>query len=199
MTPSLPYDAARPRRRPRSCPALLAALLALSACGADTGGEEGGEVARHQAADRPAAGPAADSGLTAVDPWVRVAIMPDSAPAEGAPPVNGAAYLVLRNGTGEDDALVAVESAVSDTVELHTVSMDDGIMRMRAVDAVPVPAGGEGVLAPGGFHIMLIGLHAPLLEGDTVQLTLRLQSGRTLQLAAPVRRDARHDSRAQER
>ena len=102
--------------------------------------------------------------------------------------MNSAAYLVIRNATEEDDALVAVESDLADTIELHTVSMDGGIMRMRAVEDVPVPAGGEAVLAPGGFHVMLIGLHAPLVEGDTAALTLRFRSGRTLEVTAPVRR-----------
>jgi copper(I)-binding protein len=95
---------------------------------------------------------------------------------------------VLRNGTDEDDGLLGVETPVADTAEIHTVSMDGDVMRMRPVPEVPVPAGGEAVLRPGGYHVMLIGVRGPLEEGDTVPLTLRLRSGRTLRLAAPVRR-----------
>lgn len=128
------------------------------------------------------------AAVTAVGPWVRVAIVPEGSDAPDAPPVNSAAYLVLRNATGEADALVAVAAAVSDTAEIHTVTMTDGVMRMRAVDSVPLPAGGEAVLEPGGYHVMLIGLRGPLVEGDTVALRLSLRSGRTLDVAAPVLR-----------
>jgi periplasmic copper chaperone A len=186
-------DDARPGH-PRLLPVLLAALLAVPGCDGGGDAREGG-VARDDAdrdtvqpAGLPVAGDSAVAGLAAIDPWVRVAIMPDSDGGPDSPPVNSAAYLVLHNASDEDDALVAVESTLADTVELHTVSMVGGIMRMRAVEDLAVPAGGEAVLAPGGFHIMLIGLHAPLVEGDTAELTLRFRSGRTLSVTAPIRR-----------
>lgn len=177
----------------------LLALIALPACDTDAPADTAPDAraASASASTSPGAGAAAAGagvvaatadGIAAVDPWARVAIMPEP-PAEGpAPPVNSAAYLVLRNGTADADALLAVETPVADTAEIHNVTMDDGVMRMRAVDSVAVPAGGQTALEPGGFHVMLIGLRKPLQEGDSVPLTLRLRSGRTLQLTAPVRR-----------
>jgi hypothetical protein len=132
---------------------------------------------------------AAEAGdFAAVDPWVRVAIMPAGSDAPDAPPVNSAGYLLLRNAGAADDAIVAAETDVAETVELHTVTRDEGVMRMRQVESIPVPAGGEAVLEPGGYHIMLIGITRALEEGDIVPLTLRLESGATLELSAPVRR-----------
>lgn len=131
---------------------------------------------------------AAADGIAAMDPWVRVAIVPEPPATGEAPPVNSAAYVRLTNATDSADALVGVETALADTAEIHSVSMDGGVMRMRAVDSVVVPAGGEAVLEPGGYHVMLIGLREPLEEGATVALTLRLRSGRVLELSAPVRR-----------
>lgn len=128
------------------------------------------------------------TGVTALNPWVRMAIMPEGSDAPDAPPVNSAAYLVLRNATDADDALVAVETEVSDTAEIHTVTMDEGVMRMRPVDSVAVAAGGEAVLEPGGYHIMLIGLRRALEEGDSVALRLVLRSGAAVDVVAPVLR-----------
>lgn len=125
--------------------------------------------------------------VTAVDPWVRVAIRPEGSDVPGAP-VNSAGYLVLRNPTREMDALMAVETEVADTAELHTVSLTDGVMRMRAVEAIPVAAGAEARLEPGGYHIMLIGIRRALEPGDTVPLTLRFRSGASLDVRAPVLR-----------
>lgn len=152
------------------------AALAFAACG-DAGQSDAGAAAEAETAM-----------ITAMNPWVRTAIVPEGSDAPDAPPVNSAAYLVLTNPTAAADALVAVEAEVSDTAEIHTVTMDQGVMRMRAVDSIPVPAGGEAVLEPGGYHIMLIGLRGPLAEGDSVELRLRLRSGQVIDVTAPVLR-----------
>jgi copper(I)-binding protein len=102
--------------------------------------------------------------------------------------VNSAAYLAIRNQGPRPEALVAVESEVADTVELHDVSMAGGVMRMRTVGSVAVPAGGQVALEPGGLHVMLVGLDRALAEGDSVPLVLRFRSGRILRLTAPVHR-----------
>lgn len=174
------------RRVPRA-PLLTLALLASAALGF-AGCDAGPEAERGSGpAMEPAAG-AGPTGLMALDPWVRVAIRPEGSDAPGAPPVNSAAYLVLRNAGSADDAIVAVETEVADTAELHTVSMAEGVMRMRAVDSVPLTAGGDAVLEPGGYHIMLIGIRRPLAEGDSVPLMLRLRSGDSIRVMAPVLR-----------
>ncbi len=175
-----------------------AAIGALAGCTGDAGdaGEGAGADTGAEAAVEAGAGAAAGAGavvaetggLAAVGPWVRAAIVPEGSDAPDAPPVNSAAYLVLRNAGEADDAIVAVETDVAETVELHTVTMAEGVMRMRQVESIPVPAAGEAVLEPGGYHVMLIGITRPLEEGDTVPLTLRLESGAVLELSAPVLR-----------
>jgi len=84
----------------------------------------------------------------------------------------GAAFFVVRNHGANDDTLVAADSDVADSVELHTHIHDNGVMRMRPVADILVPAGGLAELKPGGLHVMLIGLRAPLEEGSTFTLGL---------------------------
>ncbi len=169
------------------------ALAALAGCSdgggsASDGAGEGAILAGDERGDSAAAAPAASvDGLAAFDPWVRAAIVPEIGPDSARPPVNSAAYLAIRNAGDAGDALVAASSPAASAVEIHEVSMRDDVMRMRQVDSVAVPAGGEAVLEPGGYHIMLIGLIDPLVKGDTVALTLRFRSGRELDLRAPVR------------
>ena len=83
----------------------------------------------------------------------------------------GAAWLTIRN-TGEADRLVGAESPAAERVELHTHIHEDGVMMMRRVDAIQVPAGGEAALEPGGDHLMLFNLKAKFAPGDTFPLTL---------------------------
>ncbi|WP_232424102.1 copper chaperone PCu(A)C [Imhoffiella purpurea] len=101
---------------------------------------------------------------------------------------NSAAFMVLSNHSGEDRALVAAESPVAETVELHTHVMADGMMQMRRIERIDIPAGGTATLAPGGLHIMLIGLGQPLDPGTDIDLELRFDDGETLDLEVPVRR-----------
>lgn len=108
--------------------------------------------------------------------------------ADSTPPVGSAAYLLLHNTLEADAVLVGVEAALADTAEVHHTSTEGGVMRMRPVRTVAVPAGGQLALEPGGYHIMLVGLNRPLVEGDTVALGLRFGSGRELEVEAPVRR-----------
>lgn len=86
-----------------------------------------------------------------------------------------AVYLVLRNRGREGDRLIGARTDVARTVELHHSSIEDGIMRMRQVDAVEVPARGEARLEPGGYHIMLIGLVRGLEVGDRFEVTLEFE------------------------
>ncbi len=90
---------------------------------------------------------------------------------------NGAAFMIIENRAATDDALVAAHARVSDTVELHTHIDDGGVMRMRKVDRIPVPAGGRVALRPGGLHVMFIGLKAPLAEGERFDLALDFETG----------------------
>jgi copper(I)-binding protein len=100
---------------------------------------------------------------------------------------NSAAFLTLSNGDDADHALVAGRSDAAQTVELHTHIVDEGVMRMRRIERIDVPAGREQVLEPGGLHIMLIGLERQLQAGDEVSLTLEFEDGSSIELQAPVR------------
>jgi copper(I)-binding protein len=86
----------------------------------------------------------------------------------------GGGFLKIKGGAA-GDRLVAGSATVSNAVELHTMSMDGDVMRMRQVPAIDVPAGGTVELKPGGLHVMFMGLKQPLKAGDTFPLTLRFE------------------------
>lgn len=98
-----------------------------------------------------------------------------------------AAFMTLSNG-GEARKLIKAESPVAGSVELHNHIHDKGIMRMRQVTAIDLPAKGKASLQPGGYHIMLIGLKAPLQDGQKVPLTLTFDDGSSKAVSAPVQR-----------
>lgn len=78
--------------------------------------------------------------------------------------------------TSQKDArIVAVTSPASETAEIHTMTMDNGVMKMRQLENLPLTAKKPATLGPGGDHLMLIGLKQPLKAGETVALTLTVQ------------------------
>jgi len=83
---------------------------------------------------------------------------------------NGAAYLTIVSPT--NDRLTGASSPVAKNAELHTMSMEGGVMRMRPLTAIDIPAGQTVTPRPGGTHIMLLGLTQPLREGQSFPLTL---------------------------
>jgi copper(I)-binding protein len=85
---------------------------------------------------------------------------------------NGAAFVTLANRGDSDDRLVAVKADVSPRAEFHTHLMEGNVMKMRHVDAIPVPAGRTVMLKPGGLHVMFIALEKKLVEGESFPLTL---------------------------
>ena len=119
------------------------------------------------------------------------------ATAPGQP--HGGAYLRIENHGG-DDKLVSVHAAVSQSVQLHEMKMEGDVMRMREVDMVPVPAGKAVMLQPGGMHIMLIGLKAPLKVGDSFPMTLKFEKAGEVKVdvkvqaadAGPALHDMKH-------
>jgi copper(I)-binding protein len=98
----------------------------------------------------------------------------------------GAAYLTIANKGGGDDRLVAVSGPVAAKAELHVTSMDNGVMKMRPLQAVDVKAGATAELKPGGMHIMLIGLAAPLKVGQSFPLTLTFEKAGTIPVTVTV-------------
>jgi copper(I)-binding protein len=101
---------------------------------------------------------------------------------------NSAAFMGLVNGSGEDRALIGAESTGAEVVELHTHVAEDGMMKMRRLQRIELPAGRTVSLAPGGLHIMLIGLKERLDPGRQIDLSLVLDDGTRLELQAPVRK-----------
>lgn len=110
-------------------------------------------------------------------PWTRATANPGAA---------GAVFMTLSNGGSSADQLLSAASPVAATVELHTHAMRDGVMHMHPIPLIEVPAGGKAVLQPGGLHIMLIDLKAPLREGQTVPLSLTFAKAGTMTVTVPV-------------
>lgn len=114
----------------------------------------------------------------------------DNAWTNATPPgaTVGAGYMTIRNGDEAAARLSGMASGAAERVELHTMSMDNGVMTMRPVEGgLEIPAGGAVELKPGGLHLMLIGLKQPLAEGTTVPVTLVFDSGARVDVALAVR------------
>tara|TARA_R110002110_G_scaffold415612_7_gene652209 strand:- start:15102 stop:15491 length:390 start_codon:yes stop_codon:yes gene_type:complete len=84
------------------------------------------------------------------------------------------------------DRLIGAGSPDAETVQIHGHSMVNDVMRMRPVEGVVIPATGEALLAPGGFHIMLIGLKAPLFEETVIPLTLVFEKSGKVEIEAVI-------------
>ena len=122
--------------------------------------------------------------LTVSKAWVR--------PAVSGQQVSGAYMdLVVKRPA----KLVKIESPVADAVEIHRMAMNDGVMEMRELETIDLPANQVVRLHPGDYHMMLIDLKRPLKPGERVPLKLTLlnANGRTetLSILVPVARPAR--------
>ena len=106
-----------------------------------------------------------------------------------AAPVAGG-FLIVENTGGTDDTLTAAAIAgdIAAGVQFHRMSMSDGVMTMAPVeDGVPIPGGRTVTLAPGGLHLMLMGLAAPLEAGDHHEITLTFATAGEVTVDFPVR------------
>ncbi|TNF22611.1 MAG: copper chaperone PCu(A)C [Deltaproteobacteria bacterium] len=110
-----------------------------------------------------------------------VRLLPPTAPNTGA-------FMVIENHGDADVKLVRASNPVSRATELHTHLDEGGVKKMRQVPFILVPAGGQALLQPGGFHVMLIGLERPLREDEVIPLTLGFDDGTELVVEAPVKR-----------
>ena len=90
---------------------------------------------------------------------------------------NGAAYLTIQSPTA--DRLLSLSSPVAKKAELHTMSMEGMVMKMRPLADLEISAGQPVTLKPGGQHVMLLGLDAPLREGQSIPLTLTFEKAGT--------------------
>jgi len=100
---------------------------------------------------------------------------------------NGAAYMLITNGTTQADILIDVSSDAATAVEIHLSKMGtDGVMQMIHQQSVAIGSGAELELKPGSYHIMLIGLKQDLNVGDHITLTLHFKYHADITLTVPV-------------
>lgn len=98
----------------------------------------------------------------------------------------GGAYLTIENVGKDGDRLLRAASSVAGTVEVHTMTMEGNMMRMRAIPALDIPPGQKVALAPGGYHVMLLDLKHPLAVGDKLPLTLTFEKAGTIDVEVDV-------------
>jgi len=101
---------------------------------------------------------------------------------------NSAGFMMLHNKTAEPVTLNAVTSSVAASTELHNHVNVDGVMKMRQVTGIEVPANGMTELKPGSYHVMFLGLNQPIAEGDNVDITLSFSDGSSKQVTLPARK-----------
>jgi periplasmic copper chaperone A len=185
-----------------STPARLAALLAVAViAGACGSGSSAGSSAGA------GSGAVSAGSIEISDAWARTSPMVSGA---------GAAYMVIKNTGSEADALLGGSSPAAKSVEVHETylveespaasmgmggmespeaSMDGGMgsgssggmMGMRRIESLEIPAGGSVELKPGGYHIMMIELTAPLKAGDKVEITLNFAKAGDVKVTADVK------------
>ena len=115
--------------------------------------------------------------LQVTDIWAR-------ATAGGAQ--TAAVYATLRSSAG--DQLTGASTPVAKEAQLHQMSIDGHMMKMRQVDHVDLPAGQAVTFKPGGYHVMLVGVSRPLVEGETFPLTLTFAKAGTQSVTVEVRK-----------
>jgi periplasmic copper chaperone A len=115
-------------------------------------------------------------------PWSRIA--PAAAPVMGA-------YLTLTNAGPEADTLVGGSTPLAERIEIHQMTMEDGIARMRPLpDGLEVAPGSSVALAPGGIHLMFIKPARPFAEGDRIEATLEFARAGSVRVEFVVQRNA---------
>lgn len=122
---------------------------------------------------------AGEEGVMVADPYARET--PPNAQVGGA-------YMTLMNH-GPATRLIGAQSEAAKAVQIHNHVIDDaGVMRMRQVeDGIALGMHETVVLQPGGLHVMLMGLNAPLKKGETVDITLDFEDGSTIDIVVPVK------------
>lgn len=88
----------------------------------------------------------------------------------------GGAFVTITNQGASDDRLISATAPVGSEVQIHEMAHANGVMTMRQLaDGLPIPAGQSVALEPGGYHLMLMGLTEPLIQGETLDITLRFE------------------------
>ena len=125
---------------------------------------------------------AAHAQVTVTDPWVRSTV---------AQQKTTAAYMTITSLQG--GKLVEASSPVAASAEVHEMKMDGDLMKMRAVDALPLPMGKAVELKPNGYHMMLMGLKTPVKAGDVVPIKLVIEDAKGQRKTVDVKAVARQN------
>jgi copper(I)-binding protein len=99
----------------------------------------------------------------------------------------GGVFLIIRNNGRQPDRLVGGSTPAARAVEIHAMHMDGDVMRMRRQDGMAIAPGSAAELQPGGTHLMLVGLKAPLAAGSSFPLTLDFAASGHKQVEVAVR------------
>jgi copper(I)-binding protein len=108
--------------------------------------------------------------------------------ARATPPgaQSGGVYLTIENRGTSKDRLVKVASPAAATVELHSMTMEGNVMRMRAIAGLDIAPGATVTLGSAGYHVMLVGLARPLVVGDRIAMTLTFEKAGAVEVTALV-------------
>lgn len=101
-----------------------------------------------------------------------------------------AGYFTIHNSSAAEDRLLSATSPRAARVEVHEMSMDGAVMRMRAVDRLAIGPGQDVELGPGGMHLMFYGVTAPFTEGETIPVRLTFEAAGAIDVSLPVRHAA---------
>lgn len=137
----------------------------------------------HQAAPAPAETIVVSGPIEIIDPW--------AAPTPRGIDTGGG-YLSIVNRQDFEDSLIGVSSPRAARVSLHEMNMDGAVMRMRALEEIPIAPGQRLDLTAGSYHLMFEEIDAPFVEGETVPVTLTFRERGQVELVFPVRRGAGH-------
>jgi copper(I)-binding protein len=137
------------------------------------------------AASLAACGAPSGPSIQAEDVWARPAM---AASESGSMAGTGGVFMLLKNEGKEADRLLGGSTDVAKAVEIHETVMDGDVMKMQMLpDGLEIPAGGEVLLKPGSYHVMLIGLDRDLKVGDTFTLELQFEKSGPMALEVTVR------------
>lgn len=110
------------------------------------------------------------------NPWARASTGP-----------NAALFMTIANTGEAPEKLIGAQIEGCDHAELHTHVEENGVFRMREVEFIEIPASGQQDLKPGGHHVMLMKIHAPLREDDEIPVTLSFEKIGKVAFVAPVK------------
>ena len=138
------------------------------------------------AATASASGQSSDAKIRVDGAWARRAAMMESGDSKSGSG-NSAVYATLVNPHNESDALIAAATDAAGAVEIHESYQESGMMMMRPVAKIDVPAGKKVELKPGGYHIMLLNLKRELKPGQVLSLTLVFDKAGKIPVSAAVK------------